>query len=209
VATQTSNLKLIKPADGEPQEINDLNFNFDQVDKYPGVFKCTSTTRPASPFTGLHIYETNTKRTYVWDGIWRLITWPEFENIATNVSAGGTTWACELQLLREGPEYASLTGVMTKLGGALSLAASAAGTSTGINVGSAFPSGWSKVSSRRGYNGGTAWFPAIVAGAGMNTQIQVCVDSDLLLLMRTQATVNFLVNSTIWIPPIPVTIAGA
>ncbi len=29
---------------------------------------CTSTTRPASPIDGMHIYETDTKRTYIHDG---------------------------------------------------------------------------------------------------------------------------------------------
>ena len=39
----------------------------------PGV--CTSTTRPASPFTGMVIYETDTNRTMVWQGsAWVMLT---------------------------------------------------------------------------------------------------------------------------------------
>lgn len=33
-----------------------------------GITICTSTTRPSSPFEGMAIYETNTNRTYIYDG---------------------------------------------------------------------------------------------------------------------------------------------
>lgn len=37
-----------------------------------GVLPCTSTTRPASPFAGMAIFETDTKREFRWDGtVWR------------------------------------------------------------------------------------------------------------------------------------------
>lgn len=35
---------------------------------YTGDFTCTSTTRPAVPWTGLTIFETDTRNRYVWDG---------------------------------------------------------------------------------------------------------------------------------------------
>lgn len=64
----TSRLKLIKPADGEPVEVSQLNANSDALDASPGTFICTSTTRPANPFAGQHIYETDTKTELVYDG---------------------------------------------------------------------------------------------------------------------------------------------
>jgi hypothetical protein len=40
---------------------------------YTGDYPCTSTTRPAVPWTGLTIYESDTKNQYLWDGTaWQL-----------------------------------------------------------------------------------------------------------------------------------------
>ena len=60
----------------------------------PGV--CTSTTRPASPFEGQHIYETDTDKTFFWNGS----SWihyvssasPTFTGLlsASNITASGT-----------------------------------------------------------------------------------------------------------------------
>jgi len=41
-----------------------------------GTYICTSTTRPATPFTGMRIYETNTDLDYMWTGTaWRRHPW--------------------------------------------------------------------------------------------------------------------------------------
>lgn len=72
----TSKLALYKPGGGstglntpdETADIDKLNGNFDVIDSKIGVTVCTSSTRPASPFTGQPIYETNTKLSYVWSG---------------------------------------------------------------------------------------------------------------------------------------------
>jgi hypothetical protein len=57
----------------------------------PGV--CTSTTRPASPFEGQYIYETDTDQTLVWNGSAWLTTssvgaWTSYSPTIT--SSGGT-----------------------------------------------------------------------------------------------------------------------
>lgn len=43
-----------------------------------GLIICTSTTRPTSHFLGQAIYETDTKRVYVWTGAWTF--WYSFAN---------------------------------------------------------------------------------------------------------------------------------
>lgn len=65
MAGETTRLKLIKPAGGELIKVSDLNTNFDTLDNSPGIYICTSTTRPAAPFEGQRIYETDTKVTRV------------------------------------------------------------------------------------------------------------------------------------------------
>jgi hypothetical protein len=50
---------------------------------YTGDFVCTSTTRPAVPWTGMTIYETDTKNDLLWDGT----TWQ------TRGKVGGTPYA--------------------------------------------------------------------------------------------------------------------
>ena len=81
----TSKLALYKPGGGsygtntpdETADIDKLNDNFNKIDAAVGTSVVTSSTRPASPFTGQQIYETNTKLTYVWSGsAWLLVTPP-------------------------------------------------------------------------------------------------------------------------------------
>lgn len=62
----TPNMGLEKPIPGSeyiPDGIVDINENFDKLDLQPGVYICTSATRPAG-FNGRRIYETDTKLTY-------------------------------------------------------------------------------------------------------------------------------------------------
>lgn len=71
----------------------------------PGV--CTSSTRPASPYEGQVIYETDTDRIFVWNGTnWRLPGTPTIETRygpvsgANSTSVANTNWT----LLRSGME---------------------------------------------------------------------------------------------------------
>jgi len=52
----------------EAADISGINNNFRKLDTNIGFFLCTSTTHPASPYQGMAIYETDTKRGYVYDG---------------------------------------------------------------------------------------------------------------------------------------------
>lgn len=68
MATETTNLGLVKP---DPQELYDIsvaNGNMDIVDDNVGVTFCTSTTRPPSPKPRRIIFETDTLKAFGWTG---------------------------------------------------------------------------------------------------------------------------------------------
>jgi len=69
MATSTTRLVLRKPVDADTvdQEL-DLNANYDIIDLNIGFRIVTSGTRPATPFQGMQIYETDTKDKYFWTG---------------------------------------------------------------------------------------------------------------------------------------------
>lgn len=66
MATTTSKLGLTKPATSDNVDIAVFNTNADKLDAAVGLYVCTSTSRPASPWNGLSIYETDTKDMYVY-----------------------------------------------------------------------------------------------------------------------------------------------
>jgi hypothetical protein len=68
MATTTTRLSLIKPDFTDVVDISDLNSNADDIDANIGAVVVTSTTRPASPFTGQFIYETDTLSARIWNG---------------------------------------------------------------------------------------------------------------------------------------------
>jgi len=73
VATTTPKMALYKADPTEYVDVDvDINQNYDKIDLNLPNFVCTSATRPATPFVGMTIYETNTNVTRLWDGtIWR------------------------------------------------------------------------------------------------------------------------------------------
>jgi hypothetical protein len=81
----TTKLALYKPGGGalgtntpdEAADIDKLNGNFDVIDSKMGAAVVTSSTRPAVPFVGQQIYETNTRVSYVWSGsAWVIVSPP-------------------------------------------------------------------------------------------------------------------------------------
>lgn len=72
--TTTTRLALSKPLGTETVDIDVLNANADKLDAAAGATICTSTTRPASPYSGQIIYETDTKLTWKYSGGWKLDT---------------------------------------------------------------------------------------------------------------------------------------
>lgn len=67
MATTTTRLGLEKPAYADAADIAVLNQNFDDIDAAVGLKVVTSTTRPATPWDGQLIFETDTNQTLMWD----------------------------------------------------------------------------------------------------------------------------------------------
>jgi len=68
MATSTTKLGLTKPDFVDVVDVSELNTNADAIDAAVGATIVTSATRPASPWTGQIIYETDTESTFVWTG---------------------------------------------------------------------------------------------------------------------------------------------
>lgn len=79
---------LRKPTGPEAADVADINFNADRINSYGmGAFECTSGTRPAAPWAGLQIFETDTKCTLVWDGTaWRISRFSQAAGLANVTS---------------------------------------------------------------------------------------------------------------------------
>lgn len=72
MASTTTIWGFRKPAGSDTVDVDaDLNAMLDDLDANLGILFCTSSTRPASPVDGQRIYETDTRRGYMWTGtIW-------------------------------------------------------------------------------------------------------------------------------------------
>lgn len=83
--TTTSRLGLTKDDNNELYSVERVNANADKVDANIGIIVCTSSTRPSTPYNGMHIYETDTGL----HGLWRsdLSSWvvPRASILATSV----------------------------------------------------------------------------------------------------------------------------
>ncbi|KND38489.1 hypothetical protein [Streptomyces acidiscabies] len=93
--TNTSRLGLYKPdGDDNVNVETDLNDNYDLLDIAVGTTICTSSTRPASPYEGQAIYETDTGHFYLSNGTIPLSgSWVDpVANglLATNITLGGS-----------------------------------------------------------------------------------------------------------------------
>lgn len=77
MSTTTTRLGLTKPAGSEDVDISILNTNFDLIDANIGGTKCTSGTRPATPYTGMIIWETDTKKLMMNTGIPGAAIWTD------------------------------------------------------------------------------------------------------------------------------------
>jgi len=94
MGTLTTRLGLFKPdpdpVTGDDVDVTDLNNNADILDAAVGFFVCTSGTRPGSPWEGLAIYETDTDRVYVWDGVaWQQVATAS-GSLVGSLTASGT-----------------------------------------------------------------------------------------------------------------------
>lgn len=65
----TTRAKLEKAEDGEFADQMPINRNFDRLDYFIGSTWVTSTTRPANPFVGQKIWESDTGQERLWNGV--------------------------------------------------------------------------------------------------------------------------------------------
>lgn len=70
MSTLTSRMSLKKPDGPDPFDLADFVDNWDKIDAAPGVYICTSSTRPSWGVdqAGRVILETNTRRRLLWTG---------------------------------------------------------------------------------------------------------------------------------------------
>lgn len=70
----TPNLKLKKPEEGSFGWHSAWYDNADKIDAHPGILSCTSTTRPADPWPGQVVFETDTEKLALCTGdLWLYI----------------------------------------------------------------------------------------------------------------------------------------
>jgi hypothetical protein len=128
MATTLSRTGLVLPAGSEAADVSIPNANMTKIDGWVGVFFCTSSTRPSTPFTGQLIFETDTRLFSMYDGS----AWIQF------LAAGGAT-------VHEAEYYASGTqsipsGADTPLGFNTAITTTTdvtVGTSTGGSIANA------------------------------------------------------------------------
>lgn len=66
--TSKLGIALPVPGSGEPYTVSGFNAMITSLDTAAGFTVCTNATRPASPFTGQSIFETDTGDSFIWDG---------------------------------------------------------------------------------------------------------------------------------------------
>lgn len=76
MSTSTAKLQLLKPAGTDfVNVLTQLDGNLDKIDSDAGATVCTSSTRPASPYSGQVIYETDIDAICMWTGtLWKEIS---------------------------------------------------------------------------------------------------------------------------------------
>jgi hypothetical protein len=80
MSTVSQRMGIKIPDGSDPFDRNDFVQNYNTLDKFPGVFVCTSTTRPTwgAGQAGMMIMESDTRRNMMWTGTtWReMLTGP-------------------------------------------------------------------------------------------------------------------------------------
>lgn len=98
-STTTTRLALVKPTPGTSEPVNiatQLNTNWDKVDSSIGAIPCTEATKPASPYDGMIIRTTDTRRLYVWNAT--QANWDQVMSVGSSFTTpgGGSTASVRL-----------------------------------------------------------------------------------------------------------------
>jgi hypothetical protein len=104
MATSTTRLGLVKPLTSENYDVTIVNSNSDKVDAAMGFAPVTSGTRPAAPFNGQTIRETDTGKTYFHNGSTPASAgWVQIPNVSSNIDLGSSVvinWGADVNLYR-------------------------------------------------------------------------------------------------------------
>lgn len=113
MSTNSARLALIKNTTADPYRVSDYTANWEKLDQHPGRFICTSTTRPATwgaPQEGMHIYEKDTKLSWVWTGA-------VFERTGPRGKLGATARTADIATTLTNYVVAVQTSVIVPAGG--------------------------------------------------------------------------------------------
>lgn len=108
MSTSTPKLGLVKP---DPTDFVDvlaqIDGSFDKIDAAIGITICTSSTRPASPFTGQRIKESDSGYGYIWSGSAYLLDSRGYQqaDVATSET---TTSGTYIDLTTAGPTISNI-----------------------------------------------------------------------------------------------------
>lgn len=95
MATTTTKLALTKPDGTDLVDIAVLNANADKLDLAAGAFTCTSSTRPATPWNGQLIFETDTNNFYVYissSAVWLSVGGAVISTTKPTTAGRGNFW---------------------------------------------------------------------------------------------------------------------
>lgn len=172
--TLTSRLKLKKP---DPVSgfvlVSEVNDNSDVLDANPGAFICTSTTRPATPFEGQRIYETDTEAELIRvGGTWKVVKWPASQDYWTTEVAINN-WRVNWYVHRVAPYRALISYRLRRIVNA-TIPSGAGATTTGVNFSNSnFPAWATPVANNKGTWGNTnQYLAAPISGGGLIGMLQ-------------------------------------
>jgi hypothetical protein len=137
MATTTTRLGLTKPANSENIDIAIINTNMDNIDGKINFSPVTSATRPAAPFSGQSIRETDTGRTYVHAGtVPASAGWIQIPNVAANFDLGSSVvinWGADTNIYRSAANTLKTDDALVVVGAVTASAALTVGTNLTVS----------------------------------------------------------------------------
>jgi len=208
----TPRLQLILPGDPDAQDIDQLNANFNTIDKNVGFEQVTSTTRPTGSdrYLGKLIRETDTKALRTWDGT----DWVYIGGGATSAVEPGSiwhqkivnkgTWQALVRRMRINDSALLISGhFLYNSGTGTSLPAQAAYNSI-VDGWGADPDGypdWCKTNSGQ-TSTGTSMGTGVISGGGENASYHYSIDNQGGISARVQTTLTVVNTKAFYFGPV-------